>query len=311
MIFVQHRLAAARLGLAPALLLFVLALAVAVQPAGARESLRFGQGLLWKVETHGRAPSYVFGTMHASDPEVLDVPAAVLSAFDAADSLTLEMVANEEVPRKMAEAMLLNDGRTLDAIIGAERFAAVAAVGAKYGMPPASLRNFRPWAAMTVFSIAPAEFARLGTGALPLDQALQALGQKKGLTIHGLESVEEQIAVFSGVSEDEQVALLELAVREHGQIDSWYAKLKRAYLAADTDAIYQLMRAHAAGTDASLIRSFERRLIELRNNRMAARMTPRLDEGKAFIAVGALHLPGERGVLALLERQGRKVTRVY
>jgi hypothetical protein len=44
---------------------------------------------------------------------------------------------------------------------------------------------------------------------------------------------------------------------------------------------------------------------------MVERLRPRLAEGGAFVAVGALHLPGEEGILRLLERQGYRVTRLY
>jgi uncharacterized protein YbaP (TraB family) len=52
-------------------------------------------------------------------------------------------------------------------------------------------------------------------------------------------------------------------------------------------------------------------LIDDRNARMAQRLRPWLRHGGAFIAVGALHLPGEHGLLAVLSAQGLRLTRVY
>jgi uncharacterized protein YbaP (TraB family) len=70
--------------------------------------------------------------------------------------------------------------------------------------------------------------------------------------------------------------------------------------------------AAGGGPDARrLHEAFSRRLLTERNVRMAARMQARLKEGGAFVAVGALHLHGENGVLAELERRGWRVTRVY
>ena len=56
---------------------------------------------------------------------------------------------------------------------------------------------------------------------------------------------------------------------------------------------------------------FLRRLNDERNVTMVNRMAVRLAEGGAFIAVGALHLPGERGLVSLLTQAGYTVTRVY
>ena len=52
-------------------------------------------------------------------------------------------------------------------------------------------------------------------------------------------------------------------------------------------------------------------LIDQRNARMVTRMEPFLKRGQAFIAIGALHLPGEVGVLNLLAKQGYRVSVVY
>jgi hypothetical protein len=44
---------------------------------------------------------------------------------------------------------------------------------------------------------------------------------------------------------------------------------------------------------------------------MLQRMQPRLEEGQAFIAVGALHLPGNKGLIQLLRQQGYNVSAVW
>jgi uncharacterized protein YbaP (TraB family) len=44
---------------------------------------------------------------------------------------------------------------------------------------------------------------------------------------------------------------------------------------------------------------------------MVERMLPHIAERSAFIAVGALHLPGEEGILSLLEQRGYRVSRLH
>jgi uncharacterized protein YbaP (TraB family) len=75
----------------------------------------------------------------------------------------------------------------------------------------------------------------------------------------------------------------------------------------------------AVGTDLTDTSAEERRgaeafldrLVDERNVRMVERMIPRLEEGATFVAVGALHLPGQRGILQLLANRGYKVAAVY
>ena len=292
--------------LAPLLLLLCVA-----GSALAQEPLRHGQGLLWRVETPGKADSYLFGTMHATDPKIVRIPTPVLEAFRQSQSLTLEMVMTDAVQQKLGAAMVLSDGRRLDGIIGAQRFGALAQIGQLYGFQPAVMAHLAPWAAMTVISIAPSEYGRIREGIPPLDQALQNDAQARGLPVYGLETVEEQISVFQDVPEDEQIALLDLAIRSHVQIEGWFLQMKDAYLTRDLARLTNLMHEQTSGGDERVMRSFEARLIEARNIRMAVRMAERLDAGGAFVAVGALHLPGDKGVVHLLELQGRRLTRLY
>jgi uncharacterized protein YbaP (TraB family) len=271
----------------------------------------FDQGILWRIEAPNGATSHLLGTMHSSDPTVVALPPPVRQAFEEADSLTLEMIMTEAVKQRIGRSMLLADGRSLDAIIGAERFAQVAAIGAGYGWPRTLVRLMKPWAVMTVFGMPAEELRRQAAGALPLDQQLQADAEARGLTVHGLETPEEQLGVFDGMAEAQQLTFLEMVVEQHPEVDAWFDQLKQLYLARDTGGMLDMMRAQSAGSDPALMASFEDRLVVRRNRLMAQRMAPRLTEGNAFVAVGSLHLPGEAGILSLLERQGYQVSRVY
>src|SRR5690606_16831784 len=49
-----------------------------------------GKGLLWKLEKPGEMPSFLFGTMHLTDPRVVTLPPAAQKAFDGADTVIIE-----------------------------------------------------------------------------------------------------------------------------------------------------------------------------------------------------------------------------
>jgi uncharacterized protein len=56
--------------------------------------------------------------------------------------------------------------------------------------------------------------------------------------------------------------------------------------------------------------TFDRALIQDRNHVMAHRMDSLLTQRRCFFAIGAAHLPGHEGVLALLRQLGYRVEAV-
>lgn len=279
-------------------------LAGAAAPAAAQ---RFEQGLLWRIEGPGAPPSHVFGTVHVDDPRVTRLPPAVARALEQAHSLTIELAFTPANLQALAGSMLLQDGRDLPAIVGAELFAKAAAATTGFGPPEPVLRLFKPWA-VALLLMAPRQKPEH-----VLDYALMRLAMERGIPVHELESVEEQIAVFDGMAEADQVALLGRAVREHERLPRTVGRILAAYLARDLAAMWRISQ-EGSDEDAQARRLnevFVQRVLEARNTRMAERIETRLKEGGAFIAVGALHLYGERGLLARIERRGWRVTRVY
>ena len=88
-------------------------------------------------------------------------------------------------------------------------------------------------------------------------------------------------------------------------------ELLDAYKQRDLGAMLAINKQAMDAGDQRLARDFQRRLIIDRNRRMADRMQQYLKEGNAFVGVGALHLPGEQGLLELLEQRGYSVRAVY
>jgi uncharacterized protein YbaP (TraB family) len=294
-----------------ALVALAAALVLVARPALSEEPLRHGQGLLWQIEGTEAAPSYLFGTMHSTDPEIATPPAQVAERLDQAHSLTVEVIMNMETAMIVARAMVLTDGRTLDGILDPGLFEQVTEVGAGYGLRPQQLKMFKPWALMAMFSLPPAEMARAAQGGKALDEVLQIEAKARGTAVHGLESVDEQIAVLQSPSESDQVALLREVVVGYSELEPLFARMRGAYLDRDLATLYRLTQEQVAASDTQLMDSFLYNLIDRRNRLMVERMATRLAEGNAFIAVGALHLPGDQGILHLLEQQGYKVRPLY
>jgi uncharacterized protein len=260
----------------------------------------YGQGLLWRVDGTDVPPSHVFGTAHSKDPRITRLAKPVAAAFETAKSLAIEIVHTPEVDGVVGWALKIPGGN-VERLVGPERFGQIRAAGARYGSRPEALRQFKPWALYLLFSLPPAE---IRDSKPALDFVLQESAEERGIPVYGLESVQEQLAMFDDLDLDRQVALLDAALAENWRIDCWWQALKDVYLAGEL-GFYTLLTEQRAAVEDDVYRVAER------NSRMVERMTDRLAEGGAFIAVGALHLPGERGILNLLARRGYRISRVY
>jgi uncharacterized protein YbaP (TraB family) len=291
--------------------LAVLLLLVLPLQSAAAEGLRFGQGLLWQIESEGKPVAQIFGTMHSSDPDILALPKPVARAFRAAPSLSVEVILDDGAMQRIGAAMRLPRGQRLQDFVPPDVFGRAAAAAEPLGLQPIQLSRLKPWAVAMVISMTPADGKVKGPARLPLDLSLMATARKKRKPVYGLETLAEQVGVFDRLSTDDQVAYLRAAAIPHAEKRRLHAILKDAYLRRDLDAIFRLSGHEDKPGEQILRKKVEKRLLDDRNHRMVERMMPRFDEGGAFIAVGAAHLPGEVGVLHLLERRGFTVTRVY
>ena len=265
----------------------------------------YTQGLLWKIERAGQAPSYIFGTIHSEDSRVLTLPKPVQSAFDKSNSYIMEAVLDAAAMQAMVGAMMFNDGRTLQQTVSAATYQKTVTAMAGHGMPEEALQMMKPWALAVTLSMPKSK-----TG-MVLDLVLMQQATDKGKQTGGLESVEEQLGIFDNLSLREQVTMLEDTLKHLPEMEKMFAELHTTYLARDLARLGRFSDEMMAKGNRELGKKMMYQLVDVRNRRMVERMEKYLKQGNAFIAIGALHLPGEVGVLHLLARKGYRVSVVY
>lgn len=274
------------------------------------EGLRNGQGVLWQVMRDGKPAAHVFGTIHLADPDIVTLPAPVLSAFEKSTSLAVEAVLDDAATQVLAQAMALPADRSLQDLVPLDVFTKATMAAAPYGLQPAQLSRLKPWALAMLITVPPDEIIRRSQGQPALDVFLTTRARQAGKPVRGLETMQEQIAVFDDLPQDEQAAFLSAAAIDVQAKQQLMAAMKEAYLRRDLEAVRRAAQEGTPEAERAAADRLEHGLIDARNQRMVDRMTQSFDGG-AFVAIGALHLPGDNGVLALLERQGYTLKRVY
>jgi len=264
-----------------------------------------GQGLLWKVEKDGAVASYVFGTIHSDDPAITTLPTPVERVFSRTRSFTIELDLDLSTILNAQTLMLLPEEKDLSRMLGEQRYRKCISLMAEHGVPEMLVMRMKPWAIATQLSM-----PKPTTG-LFLDLKMYQQAQAKGIPTYGLETIQEQTDVFDKMTIEQQITILDEAMENYRDLPDMIDTLKRLYLQRDLDGMQAFSKKHMNIGDAKLAGIIQQKLVYERNYRMVERMQIRLKEGDAFIAIGALHLPGEKGILNLLRQKGYRVEAVY
>lgn len=266
-----------------------------------------GQGLLWKIEKPGMATSHIYGTMHVSDARVVKLPPVVEQAFAGADKFVMEMLPGARAMEVIARGSFFQDGRTLKQLMQAEDYLRLSRVMSNDLRVPESLySNMRPWAVLMLVSMPAQDLASDKV----LDMLLYQRAKQRGIDLYGLETAQQQLAALESPTLDEQVWLLNKTVSQYSQMESNMKQMIALYVQRDLGGLVVMQQQQMYG-DSEIDDRFMHTLLDDRNEYMASQLTKLLHHGNLFIAIGALHLPGEAGVLHLLQQQGYTVSPVY
>lgn len=264
------------------------------------------RGLLWRVE-HPDAdePSYVFGTIHSAREAVVDLPDAVAAAFDSAERYRFELDFSQVDQATAMQHMMYGDGSTLPEALNDDLWERTRDAAAQRGIPESSLKRLKPWAVALTLSMPRQNPTQT------LDYQLYERARARNKPVAGLETMDEQMSIFDDLETSLQIEFLRNTVRYHEQeqLEPLFDELIELYLDADLAGMVEVGEEHPGLGSADDQEAFMQRLVEQRNRIMVTRMGSALRKGGTFVAIGALHLPGEDGIIRRLEEQGYAVTR--
>jgi hypothetical protein len=132
------------------------------------------------------------------------------------------------------------------------------------------------------------------------------LSKAGGKKIVELESVDAQIRLLSGFSDSEQELFLIRTLNDLKSVEKDTDALLRAWTSGDMRGIERLLSKD--GAEGKKMASLNEKLLYSRNREMASRIENLLRAKEtAFVIVGAGHLVGEKGIIALLRQKGYSI----
>ncbi len=268
-------------------------------------SLSFAQkSLLWKVTSKDLDhTSYLFGSMHTNDSLLNTFDTNWWYAFNSCQMFAGEVNASDTSAMMEAFNAGLMKDTTLSDLYTEEDMTKVrtfilSKVDFATGM---MLMRLKPFYVMALLIQLP---DKSGPYTEVMDLRLQRIAAESGMTIIGLESGQEQAASVGALNLKEQATMLLEYLENHEKTMFELEQLEMYYRHQDLTGMLEFSgNNQPIGTSKAMMEA----LVDMRNNRFLDRLLVKLDENSVFCVVGALHLPGNSGLINQLRLRGYKV----
>lgn len=267
------------------------------------------KALLWKISGRGlKQPSYLLGTIHLIPKEKFALSEATRQALDRVGRIAFEIDLKEMGGPGLFKVMnktFMSGGKTLRDLLSAEDYALVREQASQRSMLPMStLERMKP---MFVASMLENEGDALGNSSrmTSVEMELYRLARKRQLATAGLETMEYQLSLFDSIPYTLQARMLVEQLRQQNDASGEFARMVVLYQQKDLQAMEAMTR--ESFSDEPVI---QEALIYRRNRDWIPIIVRMMREQPTFFAVGAGHLGGTQGVIALLRKEGYRVEAV-
>lgn len=257
--------------------------------------------LLWEISGNGlEKPSYLYGTIHLSDKRVFDFSPEVMKSFENCDAFAGEMLLDEKDIFKMMNSIFMND-TTLNDLLDEEKYKIVKEhINNELGMMAMFADKIKPIFISVMLTQQSNSTSEQSESGQILDMYFQDLAKEKSMEVLGLETFDEQMASLNQIPLRQQAEMLYKDITSKAEASNATEKMLGFYTAQNLDSLYVYVK-------QELPSNVEENILTSRNYRMLERIEIQLSNKSVFIGVGAAHLPGNEGLIALLRKKGYKV----
>jgi uncharacterized protein YbaP (TraB family) len=261
------------------------------------------KSLCWQVSGNGlRHPAYLFGTMHVSDRRVFNFGDKVNKAFGEAKAYAMELDPEKAMSMTTLTKMMMTDGNKISTLIPDSDYHfldSIVKISSGFGM--ALFDKMEPIIVSAILDEYGMGMSKMDTTNMSeeMDLYFYKKAQKDKKKVIGIETVDEQIAALHSLNYKEQADLLIQSIEDIKKgPKSSDMDLMKYYLEQNLDSLF------AMSDEQQMPPKLYKAMITDRNIKMADRIALFIPKQTTFIAVGALHLPGPGGVIALLRKKG-------
>jgi uncharacterized protein YbaP (TraB family) len=283
----------------------VVCAALALTLSCGHAAVALGRDFAWKV-TGPAGSLYLVGSVHLLMQDFYPLSPTLDRTYRESDLLVEEVDLAEMLDPK-AQMLLLTRGmlpanQSLDTVISPGTYAQVSQRVANLGMPIEPLKRFKPWSLALMLTAL--EWQKAGfDGELGLDKHFYDRARKDGKPVQGLETAEYQVSRFDTLSQAQQERMLAEVLKGLDTEMANITRLVTAWKNGDAATVEQLV-IQDLKDDPEM---YDRLLVE-RNRNWMPKLEPLLKRpGRALVVVGAAHLIGPDGLLAMLKARGYQV----
>ena len=277
------------------------------------------KSLLWEISGKGLdSSSYLFGTVHIIEKEHFILTEATQNALTQTRQLALELDLEEVNSFSLVVPLLMRsimwDGTTLDSLMSEEDYDLLKKEFSGLSIPLQDTPFFNKIKPMTLYMLWEAlqlwDVAEDGNTVeqMSYETELLKLAKKQQMPVTGIETIDDQLgSLLDSIPYDEQAQMLMESIKaEAPETEEGINPLIELYKAQDIEGLYQTI--HGEGDEIS---TFENAMLVSRNKNWIPVMAKLMSESPTFFAVGAGHLGGSIGVIALLREAGYKLTPIW
>lgn len=260
---------------------------------------------IWKVQS-GSSVMYLAGSVHALTASAYPLNPAYQRAYDASGALVEEIDLAEADPLTGGVGLLAKgmyqDGRTFDKAVSRQTLTLVEQKLKDTPLALDLIQPMKPWMVMLMLEAISSQQAGLDPD-LGLDKHFYDLASSGGKTVIGLETAESQMDRFDKMSEAQQEEMLRSDLMEMDSENKSLHELLTAWQSGDAPAIEKMMLGSFANNPAA----YNSLILERNRNWMPQLENCLRRSSPCFVIVGAAHLVGPQGLLAMLQQKGYRL----
>jgi uncharacterized protein YbaP (TraB family) len=260
---------------------------------------------LWEVLSINNRV-YLYGTVHAGRKEWFPLPREVEDAYEESRVLVVEAdITDASAMASSIRLMTYPPPDALRAHVSVDDYERFMKLLPRYGLPEPQVSHMKPFMAASLLVFG--EWARVGY--LPqfsIDAYLIRKAKAEMKPIVELEGSATQIALMASLGEKEAITMFKgtLDALESGLTSEQIASLVGAWQKGDPKLVLDIARRYNERVPGAA--AIEEKFVWSRHEAMAAKIEGFLNGSRErhFVAVGALHLAGPRGLLEILRKRG-------